>query len=157
MDLLKRKIEQDLIKCKNTELNQPSTKQSTGLFLPNSYFALARRIWRSLPQVQVLYILINKKRYLSSGISFFGRGDTELNQPSTKQSTGLFLPNSHFAFARRIRRSLPQVQVLFILINKKEIPFIWYLFFMVEVTRLELAASASRTQRSTKLSYTSKY
>ena len=28
---------------------------------------------------------------------------------------------------------------------------------MVEVTRLELAASASRTQRSTKLSHTSKY
>ena len=28
-------------------------------------------------------------------------------------------------------------------------------FFLVEVTRLELAASASRTQRSTKLSHTS--
>ena len=28
---------------------------------------------------------------------------------------------------------------------------------LVEVTRLELAASASRTQRSTKLSHTSKY
>ena len=31
------------------------------------------------------------------------------------------------------------------------------LFRLVEVTRLELAASASRTQRSTKLSHTSNY
>ena len=30
-------------------------------------------------------------------------------------------------------------------------------FYVVEVTRLELAASASRTQRSTKLSHTSNY
>lgn len=52
-----------------------ATKQSTGLFLPNSHFALARRIRRSLPQVQVLCIL-NKKRYLSFGISFFGRGES---------------------------------------------------------------------------------
>ena len=38
-----------------------------------------RRIRRSLPQVQVLFILINKKRYLSSGISFLWSRWQDLN------------------------------------------------------------------------------
>ena len=102
-------------------------KQSTGLFLPNQRFGVL--VGGSSPRI-IIDNIKKKKKSNTEVLLGADRRTLKEERRTTKQSTGLFLPNSHFALARRIRRSLPQVQVLYILINKKRyllsgISFLW--------------------------------